>query len=111
MSRLNEFSGGVADNLNELVTLYLKQTDEQLGQIQTALGQKDLATTSRVAHSCAGASATCGMMAIVPILRNLEQASGAGDAAASTRFGKEAAAEFERIKTYFQEHPPLLSAA
>jgi signal transduction histidine kinase/HPt (histidine-containing phosphotransfer) domain-containing protein len=111
MSRLNEFSGGVADNLNELVTLYLKQTGEQLGQIQTALGQKDLATTSRVAHSCAGASATCGMMAIVPILRNLEQASGAGDAAASNRFGKEAAAEFERIKTYFQEHPPLLSAA
>jgi CheY-like chemotaxis protein/HPt (histidine-containing phosphotransfer) domain-containing protein len=111
MSRLNEFSGGEADNLNELVTLYLKQTGEQLGQIDKALGQRDLATTSRVAHSCAGASATCGMMAIVPILRNLEHASGAGDAAASVRYGKEAAAEFERIKTYFQEHPPLLSAA
>jgi CheY-like chemotaxis protein/HPt (histidine-containing phosphotransfer) domain-containing protein len=111
MSRLNEFSGGNADNLNELVTLYLKQTGEQLGQIQSALTQKELTTVSRVAHSCAGASATCGMMAIVPILRHLEQASGAGDAAASARFGKEAAAEFERIKIYFQKNPPLLYAA
>ena len=111
MSRLNEFSGGAADNLNELVTLYLKQTTEQLQQIEAALGEKDMATTARIAHSCAGASATCGMMAIVPILRNLEQSSPAGDVAASNRYGKEAATEFERIKIYFLEHPPLLSAA
>ena len=81
IDRLVEFSGGNATNFNELVTLYFKQTTEQLQQIREGVAGGQMLKVARVAHSCAGASATCGMNSIVPVLRQLEQAGQEGDAA------------------------------
>jgi HPt (histidine-containing phosphotransfer) domain-containing protein len=111
IERLAEFSGGMADNFNELVSLYLNQTTEQLEQMRTALKAGDYVKLSRVAHSCAGASATCGMVVIVPLLKNLEHVSGAGDLGASMPLIEAAANEFDRIKAWLQTHPTLLNAA
>ena len=73
MARLLDFSDGSAENLRELVTLYLKQTDEQLDQLAAAAKAGSAAEVRRLAHSCAGASSTCGMVRIVPLLRELER--------------------------------------
>jgi CheY-like chemotaxis protein len=73
MDRLNEFTEGNPDNLTELVTLYVKQTIEQLQQLDVAVKASDASTIKRLAHSCAGASATCGMQRIVEPLRELER--------------------------------------
>jgi CheY-like chemotaxis protein len=75
MDRLMDFTDGNTENLRELVTLYLKQTAEQLEQLQMAVQSGDLPEVRRLAHSCAGASATCGMARIVPALRELERQS------------------------------------
>ena len=58
MERLSDFAGGNIENFNELVALYVKQTTEQLEQLRAALVDNDAERTSRIAHSCAGASAT-----------------------------------------------------
>src|SRR5205085_11428582 len=60
--RLLDFAGGSAENFTELVELYLKQTTDQLRQIRLALKEGVLASVASISHSCAGASATCGMM-------------------------------------------------
>ena len=73
MARLNDFTEGNPENLRELVTLYLKQTSEQVAQLNAAVSAGNAADVRRIAHSCAGASATCGMARILPLLRELER--------------------------------------
>ena len=74
MSRLLDFTDGDPENLRELVTLYLSQTEEQLDRLEAAVQAGAAQEVRRLAHSCAGASATCGMRRLVPLLRELERA-------------------------------------
>ena len=111
VDRLAEFSGGFSESFNELVVLYLKQTTEQVEEIRNALAQGTAARVAAVAHSCAGASATCGMVAIVPLLRRLENVANGGDLNASATLLAAVEAEFTRIKDFLDHHPRLLSAA
>jgi CheY-like chemotaxis protein/HPt (histidine-containing phosphotransfer) domain-containing protein len=73
MERLLDFTDGNPDSLRELVTLYLEQTSGQLDQLEAAAKTANAAEVRRLAHSCAGASATCGMRLLVGILRELER--------------------------------------
>ncbi len=105
LERLTEFAGGSRENFDELASLYLSQTTRQLAQIAQAITLGDTAEVTAVAHSCAGASATCGMLAIVPILRELEQCAKAGDLAELPRLSQAAHREFERIQQFFKNRP------
>ena len=102
VERLMEFAGGNVDNFNELVNLYLSQTTRQLAEISHAISQGDGSETAIVAHSCAGASATCGMVVIVPLLRELEQCSKAGDLALLPKLCQAVQSEFEQIQHFFE---------
>ena len=110
LDRLNEFSGGNIENFNELVALYFKQTTEQIAQIRAALADHNAERASRVAHSCAGASATCGMVAIVPLLRQLESLGQDGQLAASEQLVPAIEREFDRLKRYLESHKPIALA-
>jgi len=103
MERLLEFTDGSADNLRELVTLYLTQTTEQLEKLRAAVDAGDSAEVRRVAHSCAGASATCGMRHLVPLLRELEQQGRDGKLTSAQDLFKQAGKEFKRICSFFEE--------
>jgi HPt (histidine-containing phosphotransfer) domain-containing protein len=59
--------------IKELIELYLTQTSGQLKDLAAAAATGATRELERVAHKAAGASATCGMSAIVPILRELEK--------------------------------------
>ncbi len=99
MERLNEFTEGNPENLTELATLYVKQTADQIEQLQAAVKTSDAPGVRRIAHSCAGASATCGMRRIVPLLRELEQQGDAGKLTNAAELFTQVAAEFELIRT------------
>jgi signal transduction histidine kinase/HPt (histidine-containing phosphotransfer) domain-containing protein/BarA-like signal transduction histidine kinase len=73
MDRLNEFSGGSPTSLIEITDLYLTQTTEQLDRLDAALRNNDAAAVMRLAHSSAGASGVCGILAMEPAFRRLEQ--------------------------------------
>jgi len=110
MDRLNEFAGGSVENFNELVTLYFKQTTEQLESIRAALAENNAERASRVAHSCAGASATCGMSAIVPLLRQVEHLTQEGKVSAAAELMPAIDHEFARLKRYLELHKPIALA-
>jgi CheY-like chemotaxis protein/HPt (histidine-containing phosphotransfer) domain-containing protein len=110
MERLNEFAGGNLENFNELVGLYIKQTTDQLQQMHCALKEGDAERLSRVAHSCAGASATCGMSAIVPLLRHVERHGQEGELTSAAEYLPAIEREFERLQRYLETNKPIALA-
>ena len=97
-------------SLRELVTLYFKQTTAQMEELGDAIKAADASGVQRVAHSCAGASATCGMILLAPILRELEKQGHDRNLANSGEHFARATAEFERIKKFLTDYLAVQSA-
>jgi CheY-like chemotaxis protein len=109
MERLMDFSDGSVENLRELVTLYLKQTSEQLEQLMAAAKANSAPEVRRLAHSCAGASSTCGMVRIVPLLRELERQGDEKKLVNAVELCRECNQEFDRIREFLDAHLARLS--
>jgi CheY-like chemotaxis protein len=113
MERLMDFTEGSAENLRELVTLYLKQTSQQLAQLEAAVQANNAAEVRRIAHSCAGASATCGITRLVPPLRELERQGYEGRLTNAKELCGQLFRDFERIRGFlaqYQDSPEGLTA-
>jgi len=106
MDRLMEFTDGSEENLRELVDLYLTQTTEQLEKLRNSVAAADAAEVRRVAHSCAGASATCGMRQLVPLLRELESQGRDGKLTSAPGLCEQALREFQHIRSFLQGRLP-----
>jgi len=65
---------------------------------------------ARVAHSCAGASATCGMTAMVPLLRQIERLGQEQRLEQAAELIPVVEAEFIRLQRYLDSHKPLALA-
>jgi CheY-like chemotaxis protein len=104
MERLMEFTEGNAESLRELVTLYIKQTSQQIAQLETAVRANNAAEVRRIAHSCAGASATCGITRIVPPLRELERQGYEGQLTNAAELCGRIARDFERIRSFLSPY-------
>jgi HPt (histidine-containing phosphotransfer) domain-containing protein len=104
MERLLDFTNGDPANLRELATLYLEQTTAQLDQIEAAIRKGETQEVRRVAHSCAGASATCGVRRLVPILRELERQGLEGNLTNADELCRQAVAEFGCIRHFLEAY-------
>jgi CheY-like chemotaxis protein len=104
MERLMEFTEGNVDSLRELVTLYLKQTSQQITQLEAAVQANNAAEVRRIAHSCAGASATCGIQKIVPPLRELERQGYEGKLTNATELCQQIVSDFARIRSILAQY-------
>jgi signal transduction histidine kinase/HPt (histidine-containing phosphotransfer) domain-containing protein len=101
MDILNDLTDGNADSLRELVDLFFKQTTQQLEQLEAAVRANKADDVRRVAHSCAGASATLGMTRFVPLLRKLERQGASGTlTTTATQVYEDTAREFKLIQNF-----------
>ena len=100
MDRLTDLTDGNRENLVELVELYLKQTTGQIEQLRNAARLNLADDVRRVAHSCAGASATCGIIRLVPLLRELERQGFEGKLTNALDLCEQVAQEFETVRLY-----------
>ncbi len=98
LDRLHEFTEGNPENLTELATLYVQQTTQQLEQLEAAVKSNNAPDIRRLAHSCAGASATCGMRRIVVPLRELERQGSEGKLTQAAELCAQTIKEFELIR-------------
>lgn len=64
IERLLDVAGGGPEMVQELTSLYLRQASEMLNDLQVATQVNDVFEVERIAHSLAGSSETCGMVAI-----------------------------------------------
>ncbi|MGN6643635.1 MAG: response regulator, partial [Verrucomicrobiota bacterium] len=104
MERLLDFTNGNADDLRELVTLYISQTGEQIEQLAAAVAAGSASEVRRLAHSCAGASATCGISRIVPLLRELEKQGNEGHLIGAAERAQKIQDEFKRIRVFLENY-------
>jgi CheY-like chemotaxis protein/HPt (histidine-containing phosphotransfer) domain-containing protein len=104
VSRLLDFTDGNPENLRELITLYITQTAEQLEQLDTAVAGGAAKEIRRLAHSCAGASATCGMRRIVPLLRELERQGTEEKLVDADHLFQQVEGEFHQIKDFLENY-------
>jgi HPt (histidine-containing phosphotransfer) domain-containing protein len=104
MERLLDFTDNTPEGLRELVDLYLSQTAEQLGALEAAIASRNAQEARRLAHSCAGASATCGMRRLAPVLREIERLSLEGALAETGKLASDAMREFENIRRFLEDY-------
>jgi len=107
LARMNDLTDGNLDNLRELVEMYFVQTQKQFVQMREAVRDGKADAVRRVAHSCAGASATMGMTLLVPRLRELEKLGASGTLTDADKMCEAAAGEFERVREFLKTQPEL----
>ncbi len=100
IERLAEMAGGDEAGISELIELYFVQTSSQFEQLKAAVQANELEEVERIAHKAAGASATCGMNAVVAALRELERQGREGKLLEAAQLVAHALKELERIRTY-----------
>jgi HPt (histidine-containing phosphotransfer) domain-containing protein len=72
MEALSEIMSFDEELKQELVELYLRQTNEDFGKLKKAFAMQDSVEVKRFAHRMIGGSAACGMTTLVDSLRELE---------------------------------------
>jgi CheY-like chemotaxis protein/HPt (histidine-containing phosphotransfer) domain-containing protein len=107
MDRMKDLTDGNADGLRELVEMFLKQTHKQFGQMEAAIREGNADGVRRVAHSCAGASATLGMTHLVPKLRDLEKLGATGSLPDADKLCQAAMQEYVRVQEFLKSQPDL----
>ena len=107
MARMTDLTDGNQDQLRELVEMYLKQTHKQFAQMQDAIRDGNADALRRVAHSCAGASATLGMTQLVPKLREMEKLGAGGTLTGAGEICNSAAREYGLIQEFLKTQPEL----
>ena len=107
MDRLNDLTDGKADSLRELTDMYFNQTTQQFAQIRTALAEKRGDEVRRVAHSCAGASATLGMKRLGQLMRAMEKAGADGALTEAAQICEDAGREYAVVKDFLAKQPGM----
>ena len=106
LERLQDITESDPGLMRELVGLYFKQADGLITELGEAVRSRSAPEVKRVAHKFGGASSTCGMIAIVPTLRKLEELGTENRLAEADAFYEEALRQLERTRAFFNQTPP-----
>lgn len=104
LKRLLKVTSQDPKKLRELSNLYLAQADAVLKNLHAAIGDGSVAEVEHLAHKCCGSSASCGMQAIVPALRELERLGRTGSLVGAEELRQEASRQLDRINQFLTEH-------
>jgi len=104
IERFTEMSGPDEASVRELSDLYFTQTDEQMKELTAAIQAGAAKDVERVAHKAAGASSTCGMIAVVPALRELERQAREGRLDQAETLAKDILQNLKRIRAFLSAH-------
>jgi CheY-like chemotaxis protein/HPt (histidine-containing phosphotransfer) domain-containing protein len=104
VERFTEMAGSDPAGVQDLVQLYLDQTGGQVDSLRSALQKGSAKELERIAHKAAGASATCGIIILVPLLREIEQMGHRGESGAAAGLVDQVEAELERVRQFLNQH-------
>jgi CheY-like chemotaxis protein/HPt (histidine-containing phosphotransfer) domain-containing protein len=110
MERFTEMAGIDAAGVRDLVELYLNQTTGQLVALREAVCAGSSKEVERIAHKAAGASATCGIIGMVPLLREIEGLGRSGQGSGAVALVTRVDEELERVRHFLSRHVETLEA-
>jgi CheY-like chemotaxis protein len=104
LAQLRDASDGDPAEMQALAETYLEQADEILPELAAAVEANSAYDLNRLAHKLAGSSASCGMIAMVPVLRELEQIGQQGDLSSASASFERASQALHRTRRYLTLH-------
>jgi signal transduction histidine kinase/HPt (histidine-containing phosphotransfer) domain-containing protein len=110
MERFTEMAGTETSGVRDLVDLYLNQTTGQIAALREAVCTGASKEVERIAHKAAGASATCGIIGMVPLLREIEGLGRAGEGSGAAALVTQVDEELERVRQFLSRHVERLEA-
>lgn len=100
VSRLKEVSDDDPELFTEMVDLYLEESADFIPKLDAAIRNGAAQGLERLAHTYAGASVSCGMVAVVPALRELERIGRSGQLQRAGQAYAEVCRELDRIREF-----------
>jgi len=88
----------MGSDYQSLIRIYLEDSPKLIGQIQTALDNRDCAALVAPAHTLKSSSANLGAMALSDIAKTIEKSARNSDINTPLQQGAGIAAEFERVR-------------
>jgi signal transduction histidine kinase/CheY-like chemotaxis protein/HPt (histidine-containing phosphotransfer) domain-containing protein len=104
MERLREALGDDPQDFSDTLNLYLEDMSKNLERLDQAVQSGNREEIESISHNCAGASANCGMVAVVKSLGELEAAGRDGQLANAPSALCQAKHGFQRIQAFLDEH-------
>lgn len=103
LERLYLVMGDEPEELAEILSVYLDQMSENLEKLDAAIAAGNAREVDMLAHNCAGVSATCGAVAVVEPLRELERMGRENQLGGAAALHEQTQREFARIRLFLQE--------
>jgi CheY-like chemotaxis protein/HPt (histidine-containing phosphotransfer) domain-containing protein len=109
LGQLRDAADDDAEEMRSLAATYLEQADEIMPALADAVAAGTAPKINTLAHKLAGSSASCGMTALVPLLRELEQMGRTGELATAAEGYERAVSALARTRHFLALHlPPAL---
>ena len=106
LEQLQSACDGDAQLMRELMDLYFKQADEIMAGLGKGIAAGDVGEVDHLSHKLAGSSLACGMSALLPPLRQLEQNAKAGHLQGAPDWFAQAGAQLEAVRRFMHDHLP-----
>ena len=90
--------------MRELMDMYFGQADQIMLGLHKAIAEGAIDDVDHLAHKLAGSSLACGLSAIVPSLRRMEQGAKAGHLDGAEASMAEAITSLELLRHAVQDH-------
>jgi HPt (histidine-containing phosphotransfer) domain-containing protein len=98
LSVIEDLAAGDPAVLAELIETFDRHMAQGIAGVRTAIGLEAFTQAALLVHTCIGFTATLGITALIPTLRELERASKAGQPADINRWLVRWQSEFEQVR-------------
>ena len=104
LRRLKKLTREDPEKICEMLELYLDQADKLIVELTKAVEDKSVHDIHFVAHKLGGSSANCGMMRIVPPLREMERQARDGEIGNAEPLCRQSEEELNLIRNFIVEY-------
>ena len=112
LEQLQSACDGDAELKRELVDLYFRQADQIMAGLGKAIRAGDVEEVDHLSHKLAGSSLSCGMSAVVPAIRHLEQNAKSGHLQGAPDWFAQAGVQLAAVRQfmggYLRQNPPAV---
>ncbi|MGH8529700.1 MAG: CHASE domain-containing protein [Nevskiales bacterium] len=111
LAQLQEWAGGDAAVIRDLIDTYLAQGCEALMKLRSAQAQQLGDEVQELAHRCKGSSATFGMGQLASLWHKLEQSAAEGQLTGTEPLAAYIEREFSRVKSFLENYLAALDSS
>ena len=106
--RLERATFNDSEKIQQIIDLYLAQSDELFEGLKNAIDLRSAEKVEFSAHKLAGVSASCGIVAVVKPLRELERLGREGELSGAEELLDEASQNMKEVRKFFATYPQSL---